>query len=196
MLTHQASPNLTLLYQRFRHKRAETLYCPKKKTNLCKRKQAKMLHCPKKTKKKPKKEQSLETSRPWRSPSSPNFGFFGFFGTAQHFCTYYSKKIGLFGTVQHFGGLGLQKTVLSQKNNLCKRKQAKMLYCPKKTKKKPKFGDPKLSKLWFFWVFLGQYSIFALFTLKRLVVLGQYSTLEAWDCKNAALSTVPKKNIF
>ena len=86
-----------------------------------------------------------------------------------------------------------------KKTNLFKAKSAKMLYCPKKPKK-PKFGDLGLlqglevSKLCFFWFFLGQYGIFACFCLKGLVFLGQCSVFALLGLKHwysRALSCSP-----
>ena len=126
--------------------------------------------------------------------------FLDFLGQYSIFCTFCLKQIGFFGTVQHFRGLGLQKccTVPRKPIFLSQNKQ-KCRTVPKK-QKKPKLGDlqaleePKVSKLLFFFVFFGQYSIFALFALKSLIFLGQYSIFKAWDCKNAVLSQ--KNNHF
>ena len=145
------------------------LYCPKR-TNLFRAKTAKMLYCPKK----PKKKQSFETSRPWRRPSSPNFGFFGFFWTVQHFCSVWLKNIGFFGTVRHFCSPRPPKCcTVPKKPSFLEHKGAKMLYCPKNTKKNQSLESLGSSRAWrspnfgfFFGFFWSQYSIFACFRFK------------------------------
>ena len=129
------------------------------KSNLFRAKSAKMLYCPKKTKKNQSLE-SLGSSRAWRSAN------FGFFGTVQHFCSFWLKSIGFFGTVRHF---------CSPRPPKCCTVPKKPIFLEQKVQncctvpKKPKFGELGLlqglevSKLCFFGFFLGQYSMLALF---------------------------------
>ena len=165
------------------------LYCPKK-NNLFKAKSAKMLYCPKKN----QKNQSLETlgsSRAWRSP---NFGFFGFFGTVRHFCLFLLKRIGFFGTVQRFCSPRPRKCCTVPKKPIFLRpKVQKCCTVPKKPKKKQSLETLGSSRAWRspnfgFLVFLGQYGIFACFCLKGLVFLGQCSVFAVPGLESAVLS--------
>ena len=136
------------------------------KNNLCKAKSAKMLYCPK------KKKQSLETlgsSRAWRSP---NFGFFGFFGTVRHFCLFWLKKVGFFGTVQRFCSPRPRKCCTVPKKPIFLRQKVQKCCTVQKNQKTKVWrpwappGPGGLQTLVFL-LFWGQYGIFACFCLKR-----------------------------
>ena len=114
---------------------------------------AKVLYCPKKT----KKNNSFQSSKSYRLQAFHKIGFFW------NSTALLQKKIGFFGTVQHFCKKINNNTVLSQKNQSF---FAKVLYCPKKTKKTNLFRSWDLAgqqdwKRLVFLVFLGQYSTFA-----------------------------------
>ena len=99
--------------------------------------------------------------------------------------------------MQHFGGLGLQKRCSPKKTHLSKPKQAKTLYCPKKTKKEFETLDanwPGGLQTLVFLVFLGQYSISALFALKTLVFFWTVQHFGGLGLQKRC--TVPKKTIF
>ena len=148
-------------YNTFVRTLTKTLYCPKKTNPFLQ----KCCTVPKK----PKKTilSSLQRATDYR-PSTR----FVFFGTVQHFC---KKRLVFFGTVQHFCKKINKNTVLSQKNQSF---FAKVLYCPKKTKKNQSFQvlgprrATKMEKIGFF----GFFGTVQHFCKKRLVFLGQYST--------------------
>ena len=158
--------------------------CTVPKTNLFKAKSAKMLYCPKKT----KKTKKTKVWRPWAPPEPGGLQtlvflvFLGQYGIFAYFC--------------------LKRLVFWDSTAFLQSQASKVLYCPKKNQcctvpkkpKKPKFGDlgllqgREVSKLWFFWFFLGQYGIFAYFCLKRLVFLGQCSVFAVPGLESAVLS--------
>ena len=119
------------------------------------------------------------------------FVFFGFFWTVQHFCRFWPNKHCFFWDSTAFLHSQAPKVLYCpKKTNLFKAKSAKMLYCPKKTKK---------TKVWRPWappgpgglqtlVFVGQYSIFAVFRLKTLVFSGQYSVFALPCLESVVLS--------
>ena len=168
------------------------LYCPKK-TNLFKAKSAKMLYCP-------KKNQSLETlgsSRAWRSP---NFGFFGFFGTVRHVCLFWLKKIGFFGTVQRFCSPRPRKRcTVPKKPIFLRQKVQKCCTVPKKPKKNQSLETLGSSRAWRspnfgFFGFFGTVRHFCLFWLKKIVFFG---TVQRFcSPRPRKCCTVPKKPIF
>ena len=126
---------------------------------------AKVLYCPKKT----KKNNSFQSSKSYRLQAFHKICFFW------NSTALLQKKIGFFGTVQHFCKKINKNTVLSQKNQSF---FAKVLYCPKKTKKNQSFQvlgprrATKMEKIGFF----GFFGTVQHFCKKRLVFLGQYST--------------------
>ena len=190
---------------------SKVLYCPKK-TNRFKAKSAKRLYCPKKTKK-------SKVWRPWAPPVPGGLQtlVFGFFWDSTAFLLVLAYKDCFFWDSTAFLQSQASKVLYCpKKTNLFKAKSAKMLYCPKKTKK-PKFGDLGLlqglevSKLWFFWFFLGQYGIFACFCLKDwffwdstaflqsqaskvLYCPKKRQSFQGKKCKNAVLSQKNQKN--
>ena len=127
-------------YNTFVRTLTKTLYCPKKTNPFLQ----KCCTVPKKP-----KNQLFPVFKELPTTGLPQDWFFW------NSTALLQKKIGFFGTVQHFCKKMNKNTVLSQKNQSF---FAKVLYCPKKTKK-PIFSGPgtsqgnKTGKDWFFWFF-------------------------------------------